>query len=107
MTYLDQIRMQNLANSGMMNKINPMPAPDAESIVAVTKRGGEITGYQLSGGRVVSKQEGIQMAKEGRIAGVGVAENRGEEYLRTLPDNLDENNLGNLPVIEERNQTLS
>lgn len=106
MTYLDQIRMQNLASSGMLNRTDQWADVDAEAIVAVTKRGGEITGYQLSGGRIVSKQEGIQMAKEGRIAGVGVAENRGEEYLRSLPDSTEGNNLGNLPVIEQDREGL-
>ncbi|MEI6101076.1 MAG: DUF3892 domain-containing protein [Eubacteriales bacterium] len=107
MTYIDQIRMQNLASSGMLNKIDQWPGADAQTIVAITKRGGEITGYQLSGGRIISKREGIDMAKAGQIRGVGVADNRGEEYLRTLPDESEGNNLSNLPVIEEGINTLS
>ena len=105
MTYMDEIRMQNLAAG--MNKINPQPNADALSIVAVSKRGGEITGYKLSDGRLVTKQDGIEMAKSGQIRGVGVAENRGEEYLRSLPDDMEANNLGNLPVIDDTRQTLS
>lgn len=107
MTYLDQIRAQNLAASANMNKINPMPDADAQTIVAVVKHGNEITGYKLSNGNVISKQEGIELAKSGHIRGVGIAENRGSEYLRSLPDDTEGNNLGHLPVIEDTNQTLS
>lgn len=107
MTYLDQIRMQNLASSANMNKMNPMPNSDAQTIVAVVKHGNEITGYKLSGGHVISKEEGIELAKGGHIRGVGIAENRGAEYLRSLPDDEEGNNLGSLPVIDETNQTLS
>ncbi len=109
MTYLDQIREQNLASSpAIMNKMNPAPDADAKTIVAVVKHSGEITGYQLSDGQIISKLEGIELAKGGHIRGVGVAENRGNEYLRSLPDGAEGNNLGNLPVIgEDTNQTFS
>ena len=36
------------------------------------------------------------MAKMGEIAGVAVATNKGNEYLRSLPDDNENNNLGNL-----------
>ena len=108
MTYLDEIRMRNLASSpAIMNTVNPTPNADAQAIVAVVKHGNEITGYKLSNGQVISKDEGIELAKGGHIQGVGIAENRGEEYLRTLPDDTESNNLGNLPVIDNTNQTLS
>ena len=108
MTYLDEIRAQNIASSpAIMNKINPSSDADAKTIVAVVKQGGEITGYQLSDGQVISKLEGIELAKGGHIRGVGIAENRGSEYLRSLPDGEEGNNLGNLPVINNTNQTLS
>jgi hypothetical protein len=100
MSYLDQIRMKNLAASGM-NKMNPTPRPGAQSIVAVVMHAGEITGYKLSGGQIISKQEGVQLAKSGHIRGVGIAENRGSEYLRSLPNGEEAGNLGRLPVIDD------
>ena len=39
------------------------------------------------------------MTKSGKISGVVVAINKGNEYLRSLPDESEENNLGNLPSI--------
>jgi hypothetical protein len=105
MSYLDQIRMKNLAASNM-NKMNPAPRPGAESIVAVVMHAGEITGYKLSGGQIVSKQEGVQLARSGHIRGVGIAENKGSEYLRSLPDGEEDNNLGRLPVIDDSNPTF-
>jgi hypothetical protein len=107
MTYLDQIRAQNMSSSpAIMNTVNPTPNAGAETIVAVVKNGSEITGYKLSSGQVISKQEGIELAKGGHIRGVGIAENRGSEYLRSLPDESESNNLGNLPVIDDTNGTL-
>jgi len=83
------------------NSVIPDPAPDAQSITSVVKKSGKITGYKLSGGQSVSKEEGVRMAKEGQIKGVGVATNQGTEYLRALPDGNESNNLGNLPTVTE------
>lgn len=77
----------------------PNPAPDAERIVGLVKSSGRITGYQLSNGSTVTKEEGVAMAKEGKIQGVGVAHRNDSEYLKSLPDDTEENNLGNLPSI--------
>ena len=41
------------------------------------------------------------MAKMGEIAGVAVATKKGNEYLRSLPDDDESNNLGNLPSITD------
>lgn len=41
------------------------------------------------------------MAKSGEIQGVGVAHRKDSEYLKSLPDGTDGNNLGNLPSISE------
>lgn len=81
------------------NKIIPKVDKDAKSIEAIVKEGNYITGYKLSGGAIVSKEEGISLAKNGKIAGVGIASNKGSEYLRSLADNQDSNNLSNLPII--------
>jgi len=39
------------------------------------------------------------MAKAGDIKGVGVAHRKDSEYLKSLPDGTEENNLGNLPSV--------
>lgn len=84
-----------------INKEVPSPNEDAKKITAVVKHSGEIVGYELSNGQRLTKEEGIQMAKEGEILGVGVATRKGNEYLRTLPDERENNNLSNLPSITE------
>lgn len=77
----------------------PNPEPDAEEIVALKKEKGRVTGYQLSGGEIVSKQQGVQLARQGKIKHVGIAFNRGTPYLKSIPDKTENNNLGNLPSI--------
>lgn len=77
----------------------PTPKSDAKEIVGLVKSGGRISGYQLSDGSTVSKEEGVSMAKVGDIKGVGVAHRKDNEYLKSLPDGTENNNLGNLPSI--------
>jgi hypothetical protein len=77
----------------------PQPKANAQKIVALAKESGRITGYQLADGRVLSKEEGILEARNGGIAGVGVSERRGNEYLKSLPDDNSSNNLSNLPTV--------
>ena len=77
----------------------PQPRADAKKIVALAKENGRITGYQLSDGRVLSKEEGIREARNGGISGVGVSERKGNEYLKSLPDDNSGNNLSNLPTV--------
>ena len=79
----------------------PTPKGDATEIVGFVKSGGKITGYQLSDGQTVSKEEGVAMAKNGDIQGVGVAHRKGSEYLKALPDGKEDNNLGNLPSVSK------
>lgn len=74
---------------------------DAMIITKLVKHDGDVVGYELSNGQRVSKDEGIQMAKMGEIAGVAVATRKGNEYLRSLPDENENNNLGNLPSITD------
>lgn len=50
----------------------PTPKSDAMEIIGLVKSGGRVTGYQLSDGATVSKQEGVDLAKEGGIKGVGM-----------------------------------
>lgn len=77
----------------------PTPKADAKEIVGLVKASGRITGYQLSDGATVSKEEGVAMAKAGEIQGVGVAHRKDTEYLKSLPDGSENNNLGSLPSV--------
>lgn len=79
----------------------PAPKADAKNIVGLVKSGGRIDGYQLSDGTTVSKEQGVQMAKDGGINGVGIAHRKGSEYLKSLPDGTKSNNLSNLPSVSE------
>ncbi len=79
----------------------PTPNADAEQIVALVKQGGRVTGYQLSDGSVLNKEEGVQLAKQGGIDGVGISERNGNEYLKSLPDGSESNNLSNLPSVTQ------
>ena len=84
-----------------INKEVPTPNDDAKRITKLVKHSGDVVGYELSNGQRVTKDEGIQMAKMGEIAGVAVATKKGHEYLRSLPDDNESNNLGNLPSITD------
>ncbi len=77
----------------------PTPKADAKEIVGLVKSSGRISGYQLSDGTTVSKEKGVAMAKAGDIRGVGVAHRKDNEYLKSLPDGSENNNLSNLPSI--------
>lgn len=79
----------------------PKPKVGAKDIVALVKEEGRIVGYQLSDNRTVSKEEGVALARSGDIKGVGVASRKGNEYLKSLPDGEESNNLGNLPSVSK------
>ena len=79
----------------------PTPSPDAQRITALKKDGSHVTGYQLADGRVLDKPEAVAMAKQGGIAGVGVSKRNGNEYLKSLPDGTENNNLSHLPSITQ------
>ena len=78
----------------------PSPKDDAKDIVGLVKSSGRITGYQLSDGTTVSKED-VAMAKDGEIKGVGIAHRKDTEYLKSLPDDTESNNLGTLPSVTE------
>ncbi len=80
-----------------INIMNPVPNKDAQSIIKLVRQNGKISGYELSDGRVLSKREGVALAKQGGIRGVAIASRNGNEYLRSLPDGDESNNLGDLP----------
>ena len=77
----------------------PEVQPGAKKITGLVRTGGMISGYQLSDGKILSKEQGVELARQGQIAGVGIGINRGTEYLKSLPDSTEGNNLGNLPTI--------
>ena len=88
-------------NSLPMKALDEIPTPrhDAQNITALVKNDGRVTGYQLSNGVIIDKPGAVKLAKEGGIAGVGIAHRNGNEYLKSLPDETENNNLSNLPSI--------
>lgn len=81
----------------------PVPASNARSITGLVKEGGKVTGYQLSDNTVLEKAQAVQLARQGGIADVGIAHRGNTEYLKSLPDGSDSNNLSNLPSISPSN----
>ena len=77
----------------------PQANTNAKRIVGLVKESGRITGYQLSDNSIVEKQRAVDMAKQGQIAGVGIAHRGDTEYLKSIPDGSENNNLGNLPSV--------
>lgn len=98
---MDFEHQENKFPPSSINEVTPHPGPDAVSIVGLIKSGGKITGYRLSNGQDVSKEQGVQMAKNNKIRGVVVAVKKDTEYLRALPDDSENNNLGNLPAVSK------
>ena len=82
----------------------PQANANAKRIIGLVKEGGRITGYQLSDETFVSKPEAVSMAKQGQIAGVGIAHRGDTEYLKSIPDGRENNNLGNLPAVTPETQ---
>ena len=99
--------MRNERNNSMsdylsksINRPSEAPKSDALEITGVVKHGSRIVGYELSNGHQIDKNAAVQMAKDGEIKGVGVSVYKtGEEYVRSLPDDNESNNLSSLPVI--------
>ena len=81
----------------------PQAKNNAKRIVGLVKKGGRISGYQLSDNTVVEKQQAVNMAKQGQIVGVGIAHRGDTEYLKAIPDGNENNNLGNLPSVSAQN----
>ena len=82
----------------------PNAKADAKRIVGLVKKGGRIAGYQLSDNSIVEKQQAVDMAKHGQIAGVGIAHRGDTEHLKSIPDGSENNNLGNLPSVSPESQ---
>lgn len=77
----------------------PTPSSDAKRITGLVKHSGRITGYQLSDNSILSKEDCIDLARRGGIMGVGVAHRGDTEYLKSIPDGSENNNLSTLPTV--------
>ncbi len=91
-------------NELVKNTLDQIPnaKSDAKRITGLVKENGRVTGYQLSDNSIVEKPQAVQMAKQGEIAGVGVAHRGDNEYLKSIPNDNENDNLGNLPAVSER-----
>ena len=88
------------------NTLDQIPQADsnAKRIVGLVKEGGRITGYRLSDNTIVEKQQAVNMAKQGQIADVGIAHRGDTEYLKSIPNGSENDNLGNLPSVSPETQ---
>ena len=77
----------------------PTAKSDAKKITALVKKSGKVTGYKLSNGEIVDKPAAVIMAKDGEISGVGIAHRGDTEYLKSIPDGSESNNLSSLPTV--------
>ena len=97
---------RNIGQELVKNTLDQIPNPkaDAKKIVGLVKEGGRITGYQLSDHSIVEKQQAVNMAKQGQISGVGIAHRGDTEYLKSIPNGNENDNLGNLPSVSPNTQ---
>lgn len=88
-------------NKLVKNTLDEIPKANANAkrIVGLVKQSGRVTGYKLSDDSIVTKPQAVSMAKQGEIAGVGIAHRKNQEYLKSIPDGTENNNLGNLPSV--------
>lgn len=75
----------------------PQAVSDAKRIVGLVKESGRVTGYKLSDNTFVAKSDAVEMAKQGKISGVGIAHRGDTQYLKAIPNDNENDNLGNLP----------
>jgi hypothetical protein len=100
------MNIENINTSSLpMKALSEIPTPnsDAQHITALVKNGGRVAGYQLSDGSILDKPNAVALAKQGGIAGVGISSRNGNEYLKSLPDDTENNNLSNLPSVTLEN----
>lgn len=93
---------ENISASLPKAALDEIPTPDADavSITGLVKSSGRISGYQLSDDRIISREEGVSLAKAGKIKNVGIAHNKDTEYLKAIPDGSEDNNLSSLPTVK-------
>lgn len=97
---------QYFSRQAILNTLHDIPdvKPGAKRIVSLVRQRGRVVGYELSDHTIVSKERGVELARQGQIAGVGIGIRKGTEYLKSLPDERDGNNLGSLPSIPPREE---
>jgi hypothetical protein len=95
------VYMKHAANAELAKMATEIPTvnANASTVVGLVKEGGHITGYQLSNGQTVDKAQGVALARSGGIAGVGISERNGSEYLKSIPDGTEDNNFSHLPSV--------
>lgn len=86
-----------------MSSLSELPTENANAkeIVALVRESGRTVGYKLSDGTTLTKEEGVNLARQGGIKGVGIARRNQTEYLKSIPDGTENNNLGNLPSVTQ------
>lgn len=95
---MEQNQQQQILAQNTLDNI-PSPAPNARSITGLVKERGKVAGYRLSDNTVLEKALAVQLARQGGIIGVGIAHRGDTEYLKSIPDGSESNNLSNLPSI--------
>lgn len=75
-----------------------MNDPDARKITKLIKRNGKVVGYEIADEFDVTVEQAIELAKQGKIQSVGIAHNKDTVYLKSIPDDTENNNLSNLPT---------
>lgn len=88
-------------NELVKNTLDQIPEAkdNAKRITGLVKENGRVTGYQLSDDTIVEKPQAVQMAKQGEISGVGIAHRGDNEYLKSIPNGKENDNLGNLSAV--------
>lgn len=84
-----------MEGAGKKGKIVELPGLSSISRVRKNKKG-TIVSYFIEGMGWVTKDQGIQLAKSGKIDAVVATSTAGNLFLRTRPDVIVENNLENL-----------
>ena len=76
------------------NTLDNIPKTDknAKEINRIVKKNNKTIGYEIAG-EIVDKEVAIQMAKDGKLKNVGIAHRGDTQYLKTIPDDSDDNNL--------------
>jgi len=60
---------------------------------------GANTHYRLSDGRIVTREEAVEMCRDGELPDYHIYETDGVEYLRDNPDTEESDNIDNQPLI--------
>lgn len=96
----DELRNNALNFGEVVNKVVSEGGVNAQAITKRIKKDSEVVGYELENGEHITVKQAIEMAKSNQLQHVGVSISKdGSEYIRSLADGDESNNLGNLPCI--------